>query len=108
MREPPDRDGVGRQQAEADLVANRLAALHEEPLTGDFDLAHLRAIHAWLFQDLPRHQPGVIRGDTEDGWIKRRMLEDETLVYAVPYLHRGGSRCCMRITLWTGLLGRAT
>ena len=48
----------------------------------------MRAIHAWLFQDLPHHQPGVTRGDTEHGWIKRRMLEDETFAYAVHYLHR--------------------
>jgi fido (protein-threonine AMPylation protein) len=89
VRESTACDGDARRWAEADLVANRLAALYEEPLTGDFDLAHLRAIHAWLFQDPPHHQPGVIRSDTEDGWIKRRMLEDETLVYAVPYLHRG-------------------
>jgi hypothetical protein len=89
VRESPDDDGEAHQRAEADLVANRLAALHEEPLTGDFGLAHLRAIHAWLFQDLPHHQPGVIRGDTADGWIKRRTLEGEMLVYAVPYLPRG-------------------
>jgi hypothetical protein len=95
VRQSPDRDGDARQRAEADLVANRLAALHEEPLTGDFDLAHLRAVHAWLFQDLPHHQPGVIRGDTADGWIKRRSLEGETLVYAAPPLHGGSDRLTM-------------
>lgn len=81
--------GGGIDRREGWLVFARIRELHENPIAGDFDLAHLRAIHAWLFQDLPHHQPGVIRSDTEDGWIKRRMLEGEALVYAVHYLHRG-------------------
>src|SRR5947209_17209833 len=84
VREFPDCGNDVRERVEADLVANCLAAFHEEPLTGDFGLAHLRAIHAFLFQDLSHRKPGVIRNDTEDGWINRRMLKGEALVQAVP------------------------
>ncbi|HLA49160.1 MAG TPA: hypothetical protein VJY84_01285 [Candidatus Saccharimonadales bacterium] len=36
-------------KAEANLTAVAIAALAEEPVPGDFDLAHLRAIHKQLF-----------------------------------------------------------
>jgi hypothetical protein len=48
---------------EALLVANRLSQLAESPIRGSFDLAHLQAIHAHVFQDLPHHRPGALRGD---------------------------------------------
>ena len=39
-------------EAEAELVTIRLAMLTETPVQGLFDLAHLQAIHAFLFQDI--------------------------------------------------------
>jgi len=38
--------------AETELVTIRLAMLAETPISGDFDLAHLQAIHGFLFQDV--------------------------------------------------------
>jgi cell filamentation protein len=73
-----------REQREADLVRLRIVELAENPIAGNFDLAHLKAIHAHLFQDLPEHQPGVIRGDT-DGWRKVRELEGRGASHVVHY-----------------------
>lgn len=39
-------------QAEADLAANALAELARNPVRGYFDLAHLQAIHRFVFGDL--------------------------------------------------------
>jgi len=38
--------------AEADLVYARQLHLNKHPLAGDYDLAHLKAIHHYLFQDV--------------------------------------------------------
>lgn len=81
---PPSRPS---EALEGLLVANRLTELVEQPLKGVFDLAHLQAHHAYIFQDLPQHQPGVIRGDT-DGWSKYRRLEESPIGYGVSYAHR--------------------
>lgn len=83
--------GTGRasqERIEADLVSNRLSELYEKPLTGKFDAAHLQAIHAYIFQDVPRHQPGIIRDDT-GSWIKMRALEGKAGTYEVNYLGEG-------------------
>jgi cell filamentation protein, protein adenylyltransferase len=40
------------EQTEADLVATRSYELSQKPLKGRFDLAHLQAIHRYLFGDL--------------------------------------------------------
>lgn len=40
------------QAAEAALTASRINALEARPLTGQFDLAHLQAIHRHIFQDI--------------------------------------------------------
>jgi fido (protein-threonine AMPylation protein) len=69
---------------EGELVANRIAELHESPIEGNFDADHLKAIHAYIFQDMPHHQPGVTRADS-DGWVKRRVLEGEARGYQVHY-----------------------
>ncbi len=37
---------------ESDMTASRLVALDIEPIQGNFDLAHLQAIHYALFQDV--------------------------------------------------------
>ncbi len=71
---------------EALLVANRLSQLAESPIRGGFDLAHLQAIHAHIFQDLPHHRPGELRGDTP-GWSKVRALENQVGVHEVHYAH---------------------
>ncbi len=78
-----------REQREADLVASRIGELYEKPLDGQFDIAHLRAIHAYIFQDLPEHQPGVIRERTEIVWVKHRVLEGQTDGYNVYYARDG-------------------
>jgi cell filamentation protein len=38
--------------AEATLTALRIAELNDHPLTGRFDLEHLKAIHRHIFQDV--------------------------------------------------------
>jgi len=40
------------ENAEADLVLLRLAELSKTPVSGDFSLKHLQAIHKHLFQDV--------------------------------------------------------
>ncbi len=72
------------EQREFDQVANRIEELSENPIRGDFDAKHLIAIHAHIFQDLPHHQPGVTRCDTQN-WVKHRALEDSTIRYDVGY-----------------------
>jgi len=67
-------DQESRDARKADLIANRLGELHENPILGNFDLAHLKAIHSYIFQDLPEHKPGITRDD-RDGWVKTRLLE---------------------------------
>lgn len=39
-------------EAEKELTAIRLRELQENPIRGDFDFAHLRAIHRYIFQDI--------------------------------------------------------
>jgi fido (protein-threonine AMPylation protein) len=70
-------DHEAREAREADLVANRLRELYENPIRGRFDLAHLKAIRSYIFQDLPEHEPGITRDDTE-GWVKTRVLEGQS------------------------------
>ena len=84
-------DAAGREtraQRDGDLVAFRIKELAEKPLSGRFDAAHLKAVHAYLFQDLPEHEPGVVRGDT-DGWRKARELEGRGPSHVVHYAHAG-------------------
>jgi cell filamentation protein len=38
--------------AEADITHFRIAQLHRRPLPGRYDLAHLQAIHKWIFGDI--------------------------------------------------------
>ncbi len=45
-------DELTLEQAEADIVAIRSYELSVLPLKGAFDLAHLQAIHRYLFGDL--------------------------------------------------------
>lgn len=77
---------AARGAREGALVFVRLKELHERPVDGHFDVEHLKAVHAYLFQDLPEHRPGVIRTDT-GGWSKTRVLEGEHEYYDVHYAH---------------------
>jgi cell filamentation protein len=45
-------DAATLEQAEASLVATRAYELSQTPLKGRFDLAHLQAIHRYLFGDV--------------------------------------------------------
>jgi cell filamentation protein len=38
--------------AESDISTFRIAQLHRNPLPGRYDLAHLQAVHKWIFGDL--------------------------------------------------------
>ncbi len=76
-------------QREADIIQYRIGELHEEPIQGNFDAEHLKAIHAYIFQDFPEHQPGVTRDDTAESWIKHRALEGRPLTYDVHYASQG-------------------
>jgi cell filamentation protein len=73
-----------REQRESDLAQNRIRELYENPIKGNFDAEHLRAVNAHIFQDLPHHQPGIVREDTSN-WTKHRALEGRPVVYDVPY-----------------------
>lgn len=69
---------------EGELVFARIRELRREPLPGRFDVEHLKAVHTYLFQDLPHHRPGVFREDTER-WGKARMLEGTSWTHGVHY-----------------------
>jgi len=73
---------------EGQQVARRAMELFGSPLKGAFDVEHLRRIHAYLFQDTPRHYPGEIRADT-GMWSKQRALEGKPGTYEVAYLADG-------------------
>ena len=45
-------DAARLQVAEAFLTATRITELDTRPLPGQFDLAHLQAIHRYIFQDV--------------------------------------------------------
>jgi fido (protein-threonine AMPylation protein) len=75
------------QKREADLVRLRIGELHEKPIQGNFDAEHLKATHAYIFQDLPEHQPGIIRERTEERWVKLRALEGKLPSHVVHYAH---------------------
>ncbi|MGH9722284.1 MAG: Fic/DOC family protein [Bryobacteraceae bacterium] len=53
LRNIPDIHDAARLAAfEANATAARLAELGKRPLPGDFDIAHLQAIHQFVFQDV--------------------------------------------------------
>jgi len=89
-------NGVPQEVRERRLVFARLKELREHPIPGHFDTAHLKAVHAYLFQDLPEHRPGVIRSNTK-GWRKARELEGSGPSHVVHYLHQGIERRITRV-----------
>ncbi len=78
-----------REEREADLFVPRIIQLHLDPIKGNFDTDHLKTVHAYIFQDLPHHRPGITRDDTAESWIKHRALEGRPVVYDVPYVSQG-------------------
>jgi fido (protein-threonine AMPylation protein) len=83
------KEKARQAQREADLVQIRISELHEEPISGKFDVDHLKAVHAHIFQDLPDHGPGVMRNDSTKSWIKHRTLEGRSVGYHVYYANEG-------------------
>jgi cell filamentation protein len=72
------------ERREGALAANRIRELAENPLRGNFDVDHLRAVHAYIFQDLPHHRPGERRNNTS-GWSKFWALEGLVSLHEVHY-----------------------
>jgi cell filamentation protein len=71
-----------RHRIEADCTYARILELRENPVSGNFDVAHLKEINRRIFQDLPAHgyndvTPGQFRPAVPSGydWIKERQLE---------------------------------
>lgn len=71
-----------RERLEGEYVAYRQTELYLNPLRGNYDAAHLRAVNHHLFQDLPGLgysdvTPGIYRDPVAAGqdWIKHRRLE---------------------------------
>ncbi|MDR1647843.1 MAG: Fic family protein [Zoogloeaceae bacterium] len=69
-----------RDQDEFWLVQQRIGELLERPISGNFDVAHLKETHRYIFQDLPKVglwnydvQPGEFRKETPT-WCKERVL----------------------------------
>ncbi|MDR3300251.1 MAG: Fic family protein [Candidatus Accumulibacter sp.] len=61
----------------------RIAELQAAPIKENFNVKHLKAIHYYIFQDLPKHgitkpMPGVFRDATPEGndWRKDRSLSE--------------------------------
>ena len=55
------------KEAETDFIGLRMTHLHEHPVPGHFDLAHLQAIHAYLTQDMYAWGGQIRDTDTHPG-----------------------------------------
>lgn len=71
-----------RQRLEGDLTSSRIAELKVNPVTGNFDVGHLREVNRRIFQDLPsvgfsEVTPGEYRTPVQPGkdWLKCRVLD---------------------------------
>lgn len=82
------------EQQEGLLVADRVRQLDQKPIAGKFDAAHLRAINAYLFQDMKHiagkekeYTPGEYRQPVPQGqdWMKQRYLETVKQGFVVCY-----------------------
>jgi cell filamentation protein len=69
------------------LTFARVKELSLTPIRGNFDEAHLRAVHRHIFQDTPHHKPGEFR-DPARGHFKHRGLETRLQGHVVPYASR--------------------
>jgi len=85
---------------EATLVERRINELRQRPIRGNFDIAHLKKIHHYIFQDLPQAglwnygaSPGEFRPPVAQGldWIKNRPLESIESISCVAYSRMDGA-----------------
>lgn len=92
--EKPEIAVLTPDQQEAILVASRIAELDQNPIKGNFDADHLRAINRHLFQDMPgiaakakEYDPGNYRPKVPAGqdWIKQRRIETVGESFVVCY-----------------------
>lgn len=68
----------------------RIAELQDAPIEGRFDAAHLKAIHAHIFQDSKEYSPGEYRPDAPGSlYMKQRALESDPRRYHVHYRTEG-------------------
>jgi cell filamentation protein len=63
------RDAESLKQHEYERSKIRIGQLHKNPVPGKFDLAHLQAIHAYIFQDVYEwagqvRTINIMKGDT--------------------------------------------
>lgn len=65
----------------------RAKELQLDPIKGNFDQAHLQAVHRHIFQDQPHHKPGEFR-EPAPGHFKHRRLEESLTGHVVPYALR--------------------
>jgi fido (protein-threonine AMPylation protein) len=73
---------------EAALVANRIAEIIERPIAGNYDAAHLREFHRFIFQDLPKYAPGEYRPDAPSHGKERRLESEPINPHRVEYALR--------------------
>ncbi len=69
---------------EGALTSARILELQESPVTGRFDVAHLKEVHRRIFQDLAQHRPGQFRPQARTH-LKTRVLEGEGTQYVIGY-----------------------
>ena len=65
----------------------RVIELKSNSVDGNFDVRHLKEIHAHIFQDSSAYSPGEFRDevDADSDWCKNRFLEDEHSAIYVAY-----------------------
>lgn len=88
---PASPQSESRLSLDGLLSRVRITELEREPLTGSFDLDHLKSTHAYIFQDFDHYpgavqkvSPGQVRGDSRI-WMKPRTLEGTDTQYDVMY-----------------------
>lgn len=84
-----------KEKAESKAVSYRLYQLRQKSLTGNWDLNHLKAINAYLFQDMPKlgpewakeYKPGCFRPEvsSDQFWRKNRLLKNSPEISPVVY-----------------------
>lgn len=73
------------------IVFRRIVELEIKPVTGNFDVNHLKEVHRRIFQDLPKMgvniSPGIFRppGGVNLDWVKMRQLESVNAISNVAY-----------------------
>lgn len=84
----------GNKSLESLLANRRIRQLQNNPISGNFDTAHLKETHRYIFQDFPQEglwnygsPPGEFRPPVMKGldWIKNRRLESINSMSCVTY-----------------------